>query len=206
MAGEPPRPPPPSGRPLPPRRCRCRRLPRPSGGLGQAALPPSGPEPRWPASLAAYLRCLGPAKLGKGRPVPRRVNRRTPPPDYFCLISAGMRQPRRLAGGGGGGGVGRGPSGSLKGPPPHSARVEVRAQQDSEGRVEEKKKKKRQKRERKSKRERERVRGAAEPTPMAADEVAGGARKATKSKLFEFLVHGVVSGVLAGEGERAGSG
>lgn len=29
---------------------------------------------------------------------------------------------------------------------------------------------------------------------MAADEVAGGARKATKSKLFEFLVHGVVSG------------
>ena len=55
--------------------------------------------------------------------------------------------------------------------------------------------------------ERKRVRGAAEPTPMAADEVAGGARKATKSKLFEFLVHGVVSGgKLAGEGERAGSG
>ncbi|MBW00218.1 SWI/SNF-related matrix-associated actin-dependent regulator of chromatin subfamily D member 3, partial [Eschrichtius robustus] len=27
---------------------------------------------------------------------------------------------------------------------------------------------------------------------MAADEVAGGARKATKSKLFEFLVHGVI--------------
>lgn len=50
------------------------------------------------------------------------------------------------------------------------------------------------------------MRGAAEPTPMAADEVAGGARKATKSKLFEFLVHGVVSGgKLAGEGERAGS-
>lgn len=33
----------------------------------------------------------------------------------------------------------------------------------------------------------------AEQTPMATDEVTGGARKATKSKLFEFLVHGVVS-------------
>ena len=39
------------------------------------------------------------------------------------------------------------------------------------------------------------MRGAAEPTPMAADEVAGGARKATKSKLFEFLVHGVQEGL-----------
>lgn len=28
---------------------------------------------------------------------------------------------------------------------------------------------------------------------MATEETAGGARKATKSKLFEFLVHGVVS-------------
>lgn len=28
---------------------------------------------------------------------------------------------------------------------------------------------------------------------MAADEAAGAARRATKSKLFEFLVHGVVS-------------
>lgn len=27
---------------------------------------------------------------------------------------------------------------------------------------------------------------------MASEETAGGARKATKSKLFEFLVHGVV--------------
>lgn len=27
---------------------------------------------------------------------------------------------------------------------------------------------------------------------MASEESAGGARKATKSKLFEFLVHGVV--------------
>lgn len=31
---------------------------------------------------------------------------------------------------------------------------------------------------------------------MAAEETAGGARKATKSKLFEFLVHGVVSGAV----------
>lgn len=39
---------------------------------------------------------------------------------------------------------------------------------------------------------------------MAADEVAGGARKATKSKLFEFLVHGVVSGgKVSGGGRRA---
>lgn len=28
---------------------------------------------------------------------------------------------------------------------------------------------------------------------MATEDTAGGARKATKSKLFEFLVHGVVS-------------
>lgn len=47
------------------------------------------------------------------------------------------------------------------------------------------------------------MRGAAEPTPMAADEVAGGARKATKSKLFEFLVHGVVSGGKVSGGGRA---
>eukprot|EP00074_Homo_sapiens_P106093 XP_024302654.1 SWI/SNF-related matrix-associated actin-dependent regulator of chromatin subfamily D member 3 isoform X1 [Homo sapiens] len=33
---------------------------------------------------------------------------------------------------------------------------------------------------------------------MAADEVAGGARKATKSKLFEFLVHGVRPGMPSG--------
>lgn len=42
------------------------------------------------------------------------------PPDYFCLISAGMRQPRRRRR--------RGPwavRAALKGPPPHSARVEV---------------------------------------------------------------------------------
>lgn len=38
---------------------------------------------------------------------------------------------------------------------------------------------------------------------MAADEVAGGARKATKSKLFEFLVHGVVSGGKVSGGGRA---
>ncbi len=31
---------------------------------------------------------------------------------------------------------------------------------------------------------------------MATEETAGGARKATKSKLFEFLVHGVVSGAV----------
>ncbi|ELR47618.1 SWI/SNF-related matrix-associated actin-dependent regulator of chromatin subfamily D member 3 [Bos mutus] len=40
---------------------------------------------------------------------------------------------------------------------------------------------------------------------MAADEVAGGARKATKSKLFEFLVHGVVTSLPApgmGQGGR----
>uniref|UniRef100_A0A6I8NAV6 SWI/SNF related BAF chromatin remodeling complex subunit D3 n=1 Tax=Ornithorhynchus anatinus TaxID=9258 RepID=A0A6I8NAV6_ORNAN len=33
---------------------------------------------------------------------------------------------------------------------------------------------------------------------MAADEVTGGARKATKSKLFEFLVHGVRPGMPSG--------
>ncbi|XP_030047683.1 SWI/SNF-related matrix-associated actin-dependent regulator of chromatin subfamily D member 3 isoform X2 [Microcaecilia unicolor] len=33
---------------------------------------------------------------------------------------------------------------------------------------------------------------------MAAEEVAGGARKATKSKLFEFLVHGVRPGMPSG--------
>ncbi|XP_075773672.1 SWI/SNF-related matrix-associated actin-dependent regulator of chromatin subfamily D member 3 isoform X8 [Pelodiscus sinensis] len=33
---------------------------------------------------------------------------------------------------------------------------------------------------------------------MATDEVAGGARKATKSKLFEFLVHGVRPGMPSG--------
>lgn len=42
---------------------------------------------------------------------------------------------------------------------------------------------------------------------MAAEEVTGGARKATKSKLFEFLVHGVVSAesssdAWGGEGVR----
>lgn len=31
---------------------------------------------------------------------------------------------------------------------------------------------------------------------MATEDTAGGARKATKSKLFEFLVHGVVSGAV----------
>ena len=61
----------------------------------------------------------------------------------------------------------------------------MRAQQDSEGRVGEKGRKGKE-------RGRERVREA-EQTPMATDEVTGGARKATKSKLFEFLVHGVVS-------------
>lgn len=61
----------------------------------------------------------------------------------------------------------------------------VRAQQDSEGRVGEKGRKGKE-------RGRERVREA-EQTLMATDEVTGGARKATKSKLFEFLVHGVVS-------------
>ncbi|XP_075603143.1 SWI/SNF-related matrix-associated actin-dependent regulator of chromatin subfamily D member 3 isoform X1 [Balearica regulorum gibbericeps] len=33
---------------------------------------------------------------------------------------------------------------------------------------------------------------------MATDEVTGGARKATKSKLFEFLVHGVRPGMPSG--------
>ncbi|XP_026548644.1 SWI/SNF-related matrix-associated actin-dependent regulator of chromatin subfamily D member 3-like, partial [Notechis scutatus] len=33
---------------------------------------------------------------------------------------------------------------------------------------------------------------------MAAEEVSGGARKATKSKLFEFLVHGVRPGMPSG--------
>ncbi|XP_029448434.1 SWI/SNF-related matrix-associated actin-dependent regulator of chromatin subfamily D member 3-like [Rhinatrema bivittatum] len=37
-----------------------------------------------------------------------------------------------------------------------------------------------------------------EQGPMAAEEVAGGARKATKSKLFEFLVHGVRPGMPSG--------
>lgn len=36
---------------------------------------------------------------------------------------------------------------------------------------------------------------------MATEETAGGARKATKSKLFEFLVHGVVSVCHPPEGE-----
>lgn len=38
---------------------------------------------------------------------------------------------------------------------------------------------------------------------MATEETAGGARKATKSKLFEFLVHGVVSGAVRHSRERA---
>jgi len=33
---------------------------------------------------------------------------------------------------------------------------------------------------------------------MASEETAGGARKATKSKLFEFLVHGVVRTLSVG--------
>lgn len=44
---------------------------------------------------------------------------------------------------------------------------------------------------------------------MAAEEVTGGARKATKSKLFEFLVHGVVSREswgLEGSGLAPGGG
>lgn len=37
-----------------------------------------------------------------------------------------------------------------------------------------------------------RARAEADVRQMASEETAGGARKATKSKLFEFLVHGVV--------------
>lgn len=46
-----------------------------------------------------------------------------------------------------------------------------------------------------------RVNGGAEQ--MATEETAGGARKATKSKLFEFLVHGVVSGAVCHSYERS---
>lgn len=118
-AGWPASPPPP---PLasPPRAA----SPRPSGGLGcRAAARCAG------AGLASAPRRLSALF---GQPGLERQAFLSPPsqqadpgpPDYFCLISAGMRQPRRRAGGR----RRRGPwavRAALKGPPPHSARVEV---------------------------------------------------------------------------------
>lgn len=112
-AGWPASPPAASPRVPSPRRRRCRRLPaalgRPRAG-GAAAQRPG-------AALAGEPRRLS-ALFGPGEAWERQASPSPPsqqadpgPPDYFCLISAGMRQPRRLAGGGGGGGVGRGPSG-----------------------------------------------------------------------------------------------
>lgn len=196
-----PRPPPLASPP----RAAAAASPRPSGGLGQAAPLPSGPEPRWPASLAAYLRCLGPARLGKGRLLrPRRVNRRTPGRRTISVLSVqecGSRGGWRAAAAAAAWAVGR--QGSPEGAPSplRSSRSVREPSRTQRGELEEKKKKGRKGKERA--RERERVRGAAEPTPMAADEVAGGARKATKSKLFEFLVHGVVSGGKVSGGGRA---
>uniref|UniRef100_A0A8C7K8W8 SWI/SNF related BAF chromatin remodeling complex subunit D3 n=1 Tax=Oncorhynchus kisutch TaxID=8019 RepID=A0A8C7K8W8_ONCKI len=46
--------------------------------------------------------------------------------------------------------------------------------------------------------ERERERGSEGTAQMATEDTAGGARKATKSKLFEFLVHGVRPGMPSG--------
>lgn len=111
--------------------------------------PPSRPLPAQPPAALGrprlQCRCPAPRSRARRRPCrlsalfgPRGLERQAflsppsqqadpGPPDYFCLISAGMRQPRRRAAAAGGRRR-RGPwavRAALKGPPPHSARVEV---------------------------------------------------------------------------------
>lgn len=87
--------------------CRHRWAP---GGLGAAQLPiRSLRADRFgsPLLCAAWTT----RSTREGRSVPGASQADPGPTDYFCLISAGMRQPRRRRRRAGGGGVGRGPSG-----------------------------------------------------------------------------------------------
>lgn len=86
-----------------------------------AAVPlPSAQEPACRRALRLIC-AVWTARVGKAGFLSPPSQQADPgPPDYFCLISAGMRQPRRRRR--------RGPwavGAALTGPPPHSARVEV---------------------------------------------------------------------------------